>query len=81
MFAKLHYIVHVISPCCEINESQMFRIIAVLCTIVLLKQKVLLLLVNDGIFKKVPYQPTNQPTNPPTNKAGSRDAIASKNWI
>ena len=27
---------------------------------------------NDGIFKKTL-------TNPPTNKAGSRDAIASKN--
>ena len=45
-------------------------------TIVLLKVKVLLLLslqVNDGIFKKWP------PTNQSTNKAGSWDAIASKN--
>ena len=53
-------------------------------TIVLLKEKVLLLLglqVNDGIFKKWPpsNQPTDQPTNQPTHKAGSRDAIASKN--
>ena len=42
-------------------------------TIVLLKEKVLLLFglqVNDGIFKKWP----------PTHKTGSRDAIASKNW-
>ena len=30
--------------------------------------------VNDGIFRNDP-----QPTNQPTNKAGSRDAIASKN--
>ena len=50
-------------------------------TIVLLKEKVLLLLglqVNDGIFKEWP--PTNWPTNQPTNKVGSRDAIASKNY-
>ena len=48
-------------------------------TIVLLKEKVLLLLglqVNDGIFKKWHW-----PTNQPTNKAGSRDAIASKKSI
>ena len=43
-------------------------------TVVLLKEKVLLLLglqVDDGIFKNLP--------DPPTHKAGSRDAIASKN--
>ena len=42
------------------------------------EERVLLLLglqVDDGIFKKFPL-----PTNPPTNKAGSRDAIASKNY-
>ena len=45
-------------------------------TIVLLKEKVFFKLdlqVDDGIFKKFPYLPTN--------RAGSRDAIASKKSI
>ena len=36
---------------------------------------------DDGIFNKFSNQPTNQPTHPPTNEPGSRDAIASKNFL